>query len=48
MAELITYHLVVISPFDGYARGDKITDEAECTRVLAGDNAHCVHRVLAD
>lgn len=41
-----TYHLVVTSPFDGYARGDKITDEAECDRILEGDNAHCVHRVL--
>lgn len=41
------YHLVVTSPFDGYARGDKITDEAEVARILAGDNADCVHRVLA-
>lgn len=45
MSDSFPHHLVVVYPFDGYQRGDKITDDAECKRIMAGDNAHCVHRV---
>jgi len=47
MADSITYHLVVTSPFDGYSRGDKITDQDEIERILASENAEYVNRVLS-
>lgn len=39
------YDLVVVHDFYPYKRGDKIADEGECEAVMAGDNAHHVHRV---
>lgn len=32
-------HLTVVHPFKDYQRGDKITDEAEISDVLKGENA---------
>lgn len=32
-------HLLVRSPFGGYAEGDRITDPAEIKAVLAGENS---------
>ena len=37
-------HLTVIQPFEEYKRGDKIKDEAEMEKVLAGENASHVVR----
>lgn len=39
------HDLVVIHDFETYRRGDRITDGAECQRVMDGENAHHVHRV---
>lgn len=38
-------HLVVVKPFDGFARGDIITDVTRIAQVLAGEHAHAVVRV---
>lgn len=38
----MNYHLTVIEPFGDYVRGAHITDEAEVSAILAGDNAHHV------
>ncbi len=38
-------HLVVIAAFEGYARGDRITDPAEVNYVLAGEHAADVVRI---
>ncbi len=39
--------LVVVRAFGTHARGDVIEDEAEIERVLAGEHANLVVRVLA-
>ncbi|MDW3683106.1 hypothetical protein RA280_15375 [Cupriavidus sp. CV2] len=38
----MNFHLTVIEPFGGYAKGDEITDPAEVARVLASENEHHV------
>lgn len=38
--------LVVINPFGGHDRGDRITDAKEIEKLLAGEHAH--HVVQAD
>jgi hypothetical protein len=38
-------HLVVVRPFDGFSRGDVITDSARIASILNGDRAHYVVRV---
>ena len=42
------FHLVVIVDFEGYQRGDRITDAALITAMLAGDRADFVMRVAAE
>jgi hypothetical protein len=39
--------LVVVRAFGTHARGDVINDAGEIARVLAGEHAACVVRVLA-
>ena len=48
MALTQPHDLVVVHPFDGYARGAKITDDVEIARILEGENAHHVHRVAPE
>lgn len=43
----LAHYLVVRHSFDAYSKGDAIRDEATITAVLAGENAHCVHKVVA-
>lgn len=38
----MNFHLTVIEPFGGYAKGDEITDQAEVARILASENEHHV------
>ena len=38
-------HLVVVKPFDGFTRGDIITDPPRIAQVMAGEHAHAVVRV---
>jgi hypothetical protein len=40
-------HLVVVRPFDGLTRGDTVTDPARIAKVLSGEWAHSVVRILA-
>jgi hypothetical protein len=40
-------HLIVVKPFNGYSRGDVITDAARVADTLRGEHAHCVVRVAA-
>jgi hypothetical protein len=40
------YHLVVRHAFGTYRKGYAIYDEKEMAAVMAGDNAHSVHRVV--
>ncbi len=41
----MTMQLVVLKPFLGFKRGDKITDAATIAKVLAGPQAGSVVRV---
>ncbi len=41
------FHLVVLKPFEGYRRGDMITDSATVQKILAGPQAGFVVRVNA-
>ena len=34
--------LVVINPFQGYAKGDRIASPSQITEILAGEHAHHV------
>lgn len=43
----MTFHLVVLKPFDGYKRGDMITDVHTVQSILAGPQAGFVVRVAA-
>lgn len=43
----MTYHLVVVRPFDGLARGDAVTDTARIAAILKSEHAHDVVRVIA-
>lgn len=38
--------LVVVEPFDGYERGDRITDTNKMKAILASENAGHVHTVM--
>ena len=38
-------HLVVVKPFDDFARGDVISDALQITTILKGEHAHSVVRV---
>ena len=40
------YHLVVIHPFDGYAKGQKIENAATIASILSSDNASSCHKVF--
>jgi hypothetical protein len=40
-------HLVVLKPFQGFSRGDVITDAATINKILAGPQAGFVVRVSA-
>lgn len=40
-------HLVVVQPFNGFSRGDVITDTARMAVILGGAHAHFVVRVAA-
>jgi len=42
----MAFELVVLKPFSGYKRGDKITDSSAISKILAGPQAHYVVRVL--
>lgn len=42
------FHLIVTSPFAGYAKGDRITDADEVEAILASENAGNVVRVPAE
>jgi len=39
-------HLIVVKPFDGFARGDTVTDSARIVQILSSECAHSVVRVL--
>ncbi len=41
------FQLVVLKPFDGYKRGDLITDAAAVQKIIAGPNASFVVRVTS-
>ncbi|WP_198432733.1 hypothetical protein [Burkholderia ubonensis] len=41
------FHLTVIEPFGGYAKGDEITDLAKVAEILDGENAHHVVKRVA-
>ena len=41
------FHLVVLKPFDGYKRGDMITDTVLVQNILAGPQASFVVRIRA-
>jgi hypothetical protein len=41
----MTYHLVVLRPFEGFGRGDVIKDAATVQKILAGPQAGFVVRV---
>lgn len=41
------FHLVVVSPFWGYQKGDIITDQKRVEMLLKGDNAHHVVKIKA-
>jgi hypothetical protein len=43
----MAFQLVVLKPFAGYKRGEKITDTAVISKILAGPEAGYVVRVLA-
>lgn len=43
----MTFHLVVLKPFEGYKRGDMITDSGAVQKILAGPQASFVVRVSA-
>lgn len=43
----MTFHLVVLKPFDGYKRGDMITEAAAVQKILSGPQAGFVVRVGA-
>ena len=43
----MTFHLVVLKPFEGFKRGDVITDAAAVQNILAGPQASFVVRVSA-
>ena len=43
----MTFHLVVLKPFDGHKRGDVITDSPTVQKILAGPQAGFVVRVNA-
>lgn len=43
----MTFHLVVLKPFEGYKRGDMITDVSAVQSILAGPQASFVVRVSA-
>jgi hypothetical protein len=43
----MTVQLVVLKPFQGFKRGDLITDGAQITKILAGPEASFVVRVSA-
>jgi hypothetical protein len=45
--EIMTFHLVVLKPFDGYKRGNLITDVTAVQKILAGPQASFVVRVSA-
>jgi hypothetical protein len=40
------FHLVVLKPFEGYSRGDLITDAAVVENILAGPQASFVVRIM--
>ena len=39
------FHLVVVRPFSGFARGDVISDPPRISEVLKSEHAHCVVRI---
>ncbi len=43
----MTIQLVVLKPFQGFNRGDLITDVAQIAKILAGPEASFVVRVSA-
>jgi hypothetical protein len=43
----MTFELVILKPFLGYKRGDRITDGATIAKILAGPQASYVVRVTA-
>lgn len=43
----MAFHLIVISPFEDYKRGDTITDAAKVEKVLASEQEAFVRRVAA-
>jgi len=43
----MNFHLVVLKPFDGFKRGDVITDAPSVQKILAGPQAGFVVRVSA-
>lgn len=45
--EVMTFHLVVLKPFDGYKRGDMIADTVLVQKILAGPQASFVVRIRA-
>lgn len=43
--QFMSIQLVVLRPFQGFKRGDKIVDQALVTQILAGPQANFVVRV---
>ncbi len=44
----MTVHLVVVRAFGPYGRGETISDPAAIARVLTGEHAHAVVRVMRE
>jgi hypothetical protein len=42
----MTFELVVVKPFAGYTRGEKISDSALIAKILSGPQANHVVRVV--
>jgi hypothetical protein len=43
----MTYHLVVLKPFQGFGRGDVVKDPTIVQKILAGPESSFVVRVTA-
>lgn len=42
------FHLIVVEPFEGFAKGDRVSDPAVVAKILQSDNADSVIRVAAE
>lgn len=47
IGDIMRIHLVVVKPFEGFSRGDIITDPARIAGIVSSERAHYVVRVAA-